>query len=292
MALVRTSSGAWLNEDAAASYELMNAAFRARFGRNLYITSGARTYQQQVEIFTTNNTTKPTRWSDGRYITRWWNGQIWYLKPGYATAAVPGTSNHEYPPGRAADFGSGVQTRGTAEHNWMIANAWQWGWVWTGKDFVTIEAWHWEKLRPTLAGGGAKPFEPGTSTTPEPPAPPTRKADDVPTFIKTQQHGHYSVAPGVAIGIADGLWIDSVVHVAAQTTGGPLPLVLNVTSDDLAEWLFYLSGCPSNAIPAPGYAWFASNYYEDADVVLRDKETVLADIAAAVREKFRTTPLG
>lgn len=156
MPLVTTSDGARLNESAAASYELLNRAFFARFGKRLYISSGARTHAEQVQAFTDNHQLTPIL-NNGRYITRKWNGLTWYLKPGKATVAVPGTSMHEYPPGRAADFGSGVATQGSAEHNWMIQNAGSYGWVWTGAHFVTIEPWHWEHISGSSSGGGTVP---------------------------------------------------------------------------------------------------------------------------------------
>lgn len=155
MALVTTSDGARLNESAAASYERLNAAFLAHFGKRLYISSGARTHAQQVQAFTDNHQLTPIK-NNGRYITRKWNGQTWYLKPGKATVATPGTSAHEYPPGRAADFGSGVATRGSREHNWMRANAGRFGWTWTGEHFVTVEPWHWEHTSSGSASGGSE----------------------------------------------------------------------------------------------------------------------------------------
>lgn len=165
MTLVMTSAGQRLNPDAAASYEALNAAFTARFGKRLTISSGARTYEEQVRIFTTNHQLTPIL-NNGRYITRKWQGKTWYLKPGYATAAVPGTSNHEDPPGRAADFGAGVQTRGSVEHNWMLNNAGAYGWTWTGKNFVTVEPWHWEKTFSWAGtGGGSTPTTPTEAET-------------------------------------------------------------------------------------------------------------------------------
>lgn len=160
MVLVQTSAGQRLSPSAAQSYEALNSAFTARFGKRLNISSGARTYEEQVKIFTTNNQLTPIKWSPSRgYITRYWQGRTWYLKPGYATAAVPGTSNHEDPPGRAADFGSGVQAVGSAEHNWMLQNAGNYGWEWTGRSFVTIEPWHWEHTGSWSGGGSTTPEE-------------------------------------------------------------------------------------------------------------------------------------
>lgn len=158
--LVQTSAGAYLNADAAASYEVMNASFTRDLGYRLSISSGARTHQQQINAFTDNYNPFYTVAELGRVERRWWNGRWWYRKPWRATVAVPGYSNHEYPPGRAADFGSGVQSLGTAGHNWMLRWAGDFGWEWTGRNFSTLEPWHWEKTKPMLAnaGGGATPF--------------------------------------------------------------------------------------------------------------------------------------
>lgn len=48
-----------------------------------------RTYAQQESLFRQRYTTTPIGTS-----RKWWNGMWWYLKPGNAMAAVPGTSNH------------------------------------------------------------------------------------------------------------------------------------------------------------------------------------------------------
>lgn len=173
MALVKTSAGAYLNADAAASYEALNKAFTARFKKRLPITSGARTYDQQAAIFKSNYNPYYTVAEAGRVEVRIWNGVKWYRKAWHPTTAVPGTSNHEYPPGKAADFGGGVQTRNSAEHNWMLQNAPKFGWAWTGKNFSTVEPWHWEKLY-VWSGGGATPLPPK----PVPPVDPDEDEDD------------------------------------------------------------------------------------------------------------------
>lgn len=176
MSLVLTSAGVYLNEDAARSYEALNLAFRARFGRNLPISSGARTYNQQAATFRENYNPYYTVAELGRVERRYWNGQWWYRKPWRATVAVPGTSNHEYPPGKAADFGGGVQNLSTPEHEWMRENAGDYGWEWTGRNFSTVEPWHWEKNF-RWSGGGSKPLP---TPTPNPEPIPEEEEDDMP----------------------------------------------------------------------------------------------------------------
>ncbi|WP_409332656.1 D-alanyl-D-alanine carboxypeptidase family protein [Trujillonella humicola] len=103
--------------DAAAAYRAMSAAFASAFGTPLCITDSYRTYASQVRLY----------------------GQ----KP--ALAAVPGTSNHGW--GLAVDLCGGVQTFGTAQYQWMVANAGRFGWLhptWADPGNGREEPWHWE----------------------------------------------------------------------------------------------------------------------------------------------------
>lgn len=133
--------GAFLRADAAASFLRLAAAFEARFGKPLVCISFYRTYDRQVEIFRERYTPRPA--SVTRKVVssdRVWQGRVWRLAPGRAPSATPGYSNHGL--GQAADFHSGVQTAGTAEHKWFQANAPAYGW-----DFAegrrNGEPWHW-----------------------------------------------------------------------------------------------------------------------------------------------------
>ncbi len=103
--------------DAALALEDLNSAFRAAFGRNLDLTDGYRSYSEQVAVAATKG----------------------------ALAAVPGTSNHGW--GQAVDLSGGIESFGTAEHNWMVANAGKYGWehpAWAQAGGSKPEAWHWE----------------------------------------------------------------------------------------------------------------------------------------------------
>jgi cell wall-associated NlpC family hydrolase len=103
--------------DAAAAYRAMGAAFAAALGEPLCITDSYRTYEGQVRLY----------------------GE----KP--ALAAVPGTSNHGW--GLAVDLCGGIETFGTREYAWMVANAGRFGWLhptWADPGNGREEPWHWE----------------------------------------------------------------------------------------------------------------------------------------------------
>jgi hypothetical protein len=124
----------YLRRDAAAQYVSMALAFRAAIGTDLGITEGYRSYDRQVEYW--------NRYQQG-------TGNL---------AAYPGTSNHGW--GVSCDFGSGVQSYGTAAKRWMDANAARYGWEPTGNGFSSREAWHFDFVRPWTGGPAqANPLE-------------------------------------------------------------------------------------------------------------------------------------
>jgi D-alanyl-D-alanine carboxypeptidase len=111
------SPGQRLRCDAAAQLEQLNAAFAARFGRNIGVSDSYRSYAAQV-------VTKAVKKN---------------------LAAPPGTSNHGW--GLAVDLSGGIQSFGTAEFNWMTANAGAYGWEhpsWAEPGGSKPEPWHWE----------------------------------------------------------------------------------------------------------------------------------------------------
>jgi LAS superfamily LD-carboxypeptidase LdcB len=60
-------------------------------------------------------------------------------------AAVPGTSNHGW--GRAVDLCGGIESFGTPQHDWLVANAPRFGWVhpsWAEVTGSRPEPWHFE----------------------------------------------------------------------------------------------------------------------------------------------------
>lgn len=104
-----------------------------------------RTYEEQVALFVSRYSLTPT----GSGESRVWNGKTWYKKPGVATVAVPGTSNHGW--GLAIDAalivdgklitisadpdGSGPIKSGVA---WLLKNADAYGFSWE----LQSEPWH------------------------------------------------------------------------------------------------------------------------------------------------------
>lgn len=130
----------YLRPDAAESYGQLSEAFRRQFGQSLPITEAYRTYALQYQYFTE----RYTRVAGPTNIQ--FEGSYWALRDGQSPAAVPGTSNHGW--GVAADFGGGVASYGTAQKNWMNANAPSYGWEPTGDSFSPREAWHFDYTSP------------------------------------------------------------------------------------------------------------------------------------------------
>lgn len=110
--------GESLRTDATDQLIEMNNAFKDEFGTDLGITDAYRTYAEQEYLYET----KP----DGM-------------------AAKPGTSIHGW--ALAVDLGTGVNTFGSPQHEWMRKNAGKYGWKhpdWAQQGGSTPEAWHWE----------------------------------------------------------------------------------------------------------------------------------------------------
>ncbi|WP_423918451.1 M15 family metallopeptidase [Frigoribacterium sp. 2-23] len=108
----------FLRDDAARQFLSMSLAFRQALGRSLTITEGYRDFARQVDYW--------NRYQAG-------TGNL---------AAYPGTSNHGW--GISCDFGSGVETAGTAAKRWMDANGPSYGWQPTGNGFSRPEPWHFD----------------------------------------------------------------------------------------------------------------------------------------------------
>ncbi|WP_236567641.1 MULTISPECIES: M15 family metallopeptidase [unclassified Nocardiopsis] len=108
-------TGEWLRADAAAAFIELDGAYRQAFGRPMCVADSYRPYHEQVRLFQE-------------------------MLPGMA--ARPGTSQHGL--GVAVDLCGGVNWLGSAEHEWMLANAPRYGWdnpAWARGGF---EPWHWE----------------------------------------------------------------------------------------------------------------------------------------------------
>jgi murein DD-endopeptidase MepM/ murein hydrolase activator NlpD len=117
-------SGHMLRCDAAAAYQQLASAYQSRFGKALCITDSYRSYASQVDLY-------------GR-------------KP--SLAALPGTSNHGW--GVAVDLCGGIDHFSTAQYQWMVAHAGNYGWVhpaWARQGGSREEPWHWEFGKPANA---------------------------------------------------------------------------------------------------------------------------------------------
>lgn len=129
-----------LHRLAATAYNAMQlSAFFA--GIELRPTSSAdcyRTFAQQERTFRGRYTPVP----NGSRVTRTWQGQRWYLMPGKAPSAAPGTSNHGW--GLAVDIANCSGTR----LNWLLgdgfatSNALKFGFSWEVASGPNAEAWH------------------------------------------------------------------------------------------------------------------------------------------------------
>lgn len=99
-----------------------------------------RGYNTQVALFKKRYDRTPSD-TDSKV----WNGVQYWLKPGYAMAAVPGTSNHGW--GLAIDVNlGGDDTR----LKWLLAHAPMFGWSWEAQS----EPWH---IRYVVGDGVAVP---------------------------------------------------------------------------------------------------------------------------------------
>jgi hypothetical protein len=109
--------GQKLRCDAADKFGPLNTAFKAALGKNIGVTDSYRTYDQQVKC-------KEEK------------GDL---------CAEPGKSNHGC--GQALDLSTNINNFGSAEYNWMKANATAFGWMhpaWAEQGGSKPEPWHWE----------------------------------------------------------------------------------------------------------------------------------------------------
>jgi hypothetical protein len=117
--------------DPARAMTALGARFRREFGYYPHITDSYRTYAEQVAV---------------------------KAAKGYL-AATPGTSNHGW--GLAFDLGSGINNRGSVQHDWMQRNAKYFGfdnpdWATPGNPrFQKDEPWHWEYVSKANDGSRA-----------------------------------------------------------------------------------------------------------------------------------------
>lgn len=177
MRLVSLSTVGQLPAEAAASYERMRL-HAMRDGVDLRPTSAAdahRTRAQQERVFFE----RYVLWNTGTGDRRIYQGRSYWRRPGVASAAVPGTSNHGLEDPAALDL-TGLGGFAGAGYRWLAKHGAEYGWVnpdWarTPRAGATPEPWHWEYSRTRdqhrVTGGGG-------STVAPTPAPPTSEEDD------------------------------------------------------------------------------------------------------------------
>ncbi|MGO2027065.1 MAG: peptidoglycan DD-metalloendopeptidase family protein [Brevibacterium aurantiacum] len=117
MCTLDSAPGQMLRCDAQKAFDRMSHAYEARFSTPISVTDAYRDYDTQV-------------------ILKKRKGRM---------AATPGTSNHGW--ALAVDLGGGINSFGSAQHQWMRANAPKFGWIhpgWARQSGSLPEPWHWE----------------------------------------------------------------------------------------------------------------------------------------------------
>lgn len=109
--------------EAANGFENLNQAYKQRFGTEMKLVGGYRSYSAQVAI----------KAQKGHY------------------AATPGKSNHGW--GMAVDIHANTHGgTGSTKHNWLRENAPKYGWQWPSWARTSkpgpYEPWHWEYVGP------------------------------------------------------------------------------------------------------------------------------------------------
>lgn len=120
LAQIPFASGHYVRADVVGGLAELNEAYAAEFGVNLTINSSYRTYADQEALY----------------------------DPSSKTAAPPGCSNHGT--GLAIDIGGGVQAFGSAQYEWLKANAEAYGWVhppFAEPSGRNPEPWHWQSVQ-------------------------------------------------------------------------------------------------------------------------------------------------
>lgn len=120
LAQIPFASGHYVRSDVVGGLAELNAAYAAQFGVNMTINSSYRTYAEQEALY----------------------------DPSSKTAAPPGCSNHGT--GLAIDIGGGVAAFGSAQYDWLKANAEAYGWVhppFAEPSGRNPEPWHWQSVK-------------------------------------------------------------------------------------------------------------------------------------------------
>lgn len=161
---VTTAPGQVLRTDAAIAWDALAHEVRRRYGWTPALTDSLRSYEVQERIFLERYT---TTYLPGRPV-KIWKGRAYFLKPGQATAAVPGTSNHGK--GLAVDVTALGGFNGT-RFKQLAAVAPAYGWTNTEGRAIG-EAWHW---------GYTGTYTPPAPARPSPPVSTVQEDEDMPT---------------------------------------------------------------------------------------------------------------
>jgi len=143
-------TGLKIEKNAANKLNKLNDLFKKKFGQNMPITDGYRTFNVQNKIFDwayfETGINPFTKLKDpkgkGRKLGSFKNGK----KMGTA-ASKPGTSLHGW--GQAIDISGFGNGPGNKFYDWMSVNAPKFDWVnpaWAKKAGAGYEPWHWEYI--------------------------------------------------------------------------------------------------------------------------------------------------
>lgn len=157
MTTATVAAGRWLAADAAASYQRACAA-----GLPAGITSAGRTRAEQRVLFAQRFTTNYA--ASAKHDRRWYEGRYWWRRPGWTSAATPGSATSRHELGLSLDLPAG------GPREWMHAHGANFGWI---GHLVPAEPWHFEyqATRDTHL------------TTTPPPAPKPATTQEDPMFI-------------------------------------------------------------------------------------------------------------
>lgn len=150
-----------LRADAAASFERLRAAAKLdgfNMGTSLPDHSYRSVERQEAILHAYYDHTWRPGLTYGNGGIKFYAGKTWYRKPGYATAATPGTSNHGW--GVAVDF-QGLGGYGGTGYAWMSKHAGEYGWD-NVQGRSIGEAWHWVYNPDNDKHKGDKPVAPPT----------------------------------------------------------------------------------------------------------------------------------
>lgn len=154
--------GGWLRDDAAAQFNALQHAAKARFGTFMPVTSAGRTKAEQARLY---------------------NGWVRRL-PGFSPAYPPDSpyALHVVNGGAAVDVGGAFGVANTTPHLWLKENGPKYGYA---VDAVAGEPWHIQfTLKPSIAG---------TKATPIPV--PEEEDEDMPRIIYHVSRGYAQILP-------------------------------------------------------------------------------------------------